>query len=443
MTNWNSGDRFESSGPDRLRHDRFSQLCALAVAGSLSEVEVAQLKAHLEVCTECRQAMAEFHFLAVDSAAVLKEARGYSDSALPDPHPADIDWSPQPAKRALLARIKGPLKNGRESKQRNSIWQLIAYAAAAMVLAAVIAIGSYRIGALKRQPIVGRPPAAEFQRQIASLHSGLQNETKFRADLENQIKSRDAQIEKLTHSLNERTETIRGLKEKLDDAEVGFRKQQSELDRTLAANTSLSSDKESLLHKFLDTEASRSSLRAQLESLTAERQNDLLQLSILKRRVDDLNARLEKSQETVAEQQDFLVSDRDIRELMGARNLYITDVMDVDKKGRTRSPYGRIFYTQGKSLIFYAFDLDQEPGFENAAFQLWGQRGADKNAPLNMGILYLDSEANRRWVLKSDDPKKLDEINAVFVTVEPNGGSRKPKGKELLYASLRTLPNHP
>jgi len=69
---------------------------------------------------------------------------------------------------------------------------------------------------------------------------------------------------------------------------------------------------------------------------------------------------------------------------MGARSLYITDVVDVDKNGHTRKPFGRIFYTKGKSLVFYAFDLDQHRGLHNAAFQLWGQRGADRNGSVNM-----------------------------------------------------------
>jgi hypothetical protein len=45
--------------------------------------------------------------------------------------------------------------------------------------------------------------------------------------------------------------------------------------------------------------------------------------------------------------------------------------------------------------------------------------------------------------LKFDDPEKLAQIDSVFVTVEPHGGSKKPSGKQLLYASLRTQPNHP
>jgi hypothetical protein len=45
-------------------------------------------------------------------------------------------------------------------------------------------------------------------------------------------------------------------------------------------------------------------------------------------------------------------------------------------------------------------------------------------------------------VLKANDPKSLDDIDAVFVTVEPSGGSHHPSGKPLLFAYLRVSPNH-
>jgi hypothetical protein len=37
----------------------------------------------------------------------------------------------------------------------------------------------------------------------------------------------------------------------------------------------------------------------------------------------------------------------------------------------------------------------------------------------------------------------LEDIDAVFVTVEPHGGSQHPSGKQLLFAYLRVSPNHP
>ena len=74
---------------------------------------------------------------------------------------------------------------------------------------------------------------------------------------------------------------------------------------------------------------------------------------------------------------------------------------------------------------------------------MWGRRGPDKTQALNLGIFYQDSAAKKRWVLKFDDPKTLEQIDAVFVTVEPSGGSQKPSGKALLFTSLIVESNHP
>jgi hypothetical protein len=46
-------------------------------------------------------------------------------------------------------------------------------------------------------------------------------------------------------------------------------------------------------------------------------------------------------------------------------------------------------------------------------------------------------------VLRLDDPKTIAKIDAVFVTVEPKGGSQKPSSKPLLFAYLKVAPNHP
>jgi hypothetical protein len=62
---------------------------------------------------------------------------------------------------------------------------------------------------------------------------------------------------------------------------------------------------------------------------------------------------------------------------------------------------------------------------------------------MNLGIFYEDNAAKKRWVLKCDSPKELAEIDAVFVTVEPQGGSHEPSGKPLLFAYLKIDANHP
>jgi hypothetical protein len=160
--------------------------------------------------------------------------------------------------------------------------------------------------------------------------------------------------------------------------------------------------------------------------------------------VRDREQALNLKEGEVAKQQELLEHDRDIRELMGARDLYIAEVHDVSRTGRTDKTYGRVFYTKGKSLIFYAYDLDAQPGLRNvSSFQAWGRRGPDKQQALNLGIFYEDNVSKKRWVLKAEDAKTLEDIDAVFVTVEPNGGSHHPSGKQLLFAYLRLSPNHP
>jgi hypothetical protein len=95
-------------------------------------------------------------------------------------------------------------------------------------------------------------------------------------------------------------------------------------------------------------------------------------------------------------------------------------------------------------LIFYAYDLDQAAGIRRAStFQAWGSRGPDWTKALNLGIFYEDNAAKKRWVLKFNDPRSLAQIDTVFVTIEPEGGSRKPSGKPLLFAYLKMDPNHP
>jgi len=209
----------------------------------------------------------------------------------------------------------------------------------------------------------------------------------------------------------------------------------------------VSRQRDNLRMQLQQAEQSYQSEQVELATLRSEHDRTLLKVATLESKIDDLAASNHELERRLTDDDQFLASDRDIRELMGARKLYIADVFDVDSRSRTRKPFGRVFYTQNKSLIFYAFDLDREPGVKNASiFQVWGQKDSEltgKQRATNLGILYMDSETNRRWVLRLDDPKQLAEIDAVFVTVEPHGGSPKPTGKPLLYALLRKEANHP
>lgn len=199
-----------------------------------------------------------------------------------------------------------------------------------------------------------------------------------------------------------------------------------------------------LAQKVDSAQLNSQALQEKLDTLDQQSVRDSDRAKASEAKVNDLTHLLQQRETDLEQQDQLLAHDRDIRELMGARDLYIAEVYDVGGTGETKKPYGRVFYTRGKSLVFYAYDLDQQSELKRAsAFQAWGRRGPDRQQSINLGIFYEDNASRKRWILKCDDPKTLAQIDAVFVTVEPNGGSHKPSSRPLLFAYLRVNPNHP
>jgi hypothetical protein len=162
-------------------------------------------------------------------------------------------------------------------------------------------------------------------------------------------------------------------------------------------------------------------------------------------RIRELSDQLAEQTAALNRERDLLSADRDIRELMAACNLHIADVFDTDAKGKTRPALGRIFFTEGKSLIFYAYDLNDNR-VQNAGYnyRVWGKKEGRGQQAKSLGIFYSDDKNQKRWVFRYDDPKVLSEIDSVFVTLEPPGKNPvTPQGDKLLYAYLRNQANHP
>jgi hypothetical protein len=157
----------------------------------------------------------------------------------------------------------------------------------------------------------------------------------------------------------------------------------------------------------------------------------------------DLEGKL-SDQRVAAEREQALnqvSSSSEMRDVIASRNLHIIDVADVTNNG-VRKPFGRIFYTEGKSLIFYAYDLSGANGTKT--FYAWGRKEGDADTTRALGSLHLDDPVQRRWVFKSSDAKVLAQIDSVYVTLEPTTkAGEKPKGQKILTAFLGTQANHP
>lgn len=434
-----------SNGP----HDEFLELCAVSTSGHLSEEEQNRLQEHLAVCPACRETLRQYE--AVVDQAIPALAPDESRRINPGP-----GWSQAKAEKAFFERLAReeqqpdnphPTERIQASFRRilpiapestwRHVWMLYA---AGILLFITLGLCAYWVGvrhgteqAKTTPPAITNKPALA---SVPSLEEQLSDAAHERVLARQQVVERDQALAELRRQLARQSAEIKRMKDAQNQLE-------SDLRNGEAGKKDLIQQRAELGQKLEAAQAESQALHQQMASLTQRSSEEAEHAKTLQAKVTELTQVLEDREASLTQQEELLAHDRDIRELMGARDLYIAEVYDVGDNGATRKPYGRVFYTKGKSLIFYAYDLDQQGAKRAQAFQAWGRRGPDWKQALNLGIFYEDNAAKKRWVLKMDDPKTLAQIDAVFVTVEPHGGSEKPSGKPLLFAYLRVNPNHP
>jgi hypothetical protein len=429
-------------------HDEFLELCAVSTSGQLTEEEQKKLQEHLAVCQSCREALRQYE--AVVGQAIPAIAAGEESEAAE----SGSSWSQEEAEKAFFKRLaqeeKREPKNFRGGSDLPTVpdrippfssgvaWpQVWVLYAAGVLLFLTLGFYAYRIRDHHPTDVAQQPPPPPRVQNQVSLEEQLSDVGHEHEIASAQIKQRDKTIDDLRHQLADQSAEINQMKAAQERLE-------SDVSAGDASRQDLMQQRADLAQKLDTAQNNSHALQEKLNSLAQQSAEDAARAKASDARANDLTHLLQ-DRETALEQQDQLLShDRDIRELMGARDLYIAEVYDVAGTGETKKPYGRVFYTRGKSLIFYAYDLDQQTEARKVnTFQAWGRRGPDRQEALNLGIFYEDNATRKRWILKCDDPKTLAQIDGVFVTVEPNGGSHKPSGKSLLFAYLRIDPNHP
>jgi hypothetical protein len=382
-----------------------------------------------DICASCREIKAQYNSVI---ATVLPALAADHEHAANESN-AD-SWSIAEAEASLMARIdqenipalKEPSPPSQTSKWRGAAWP---YAAAAAFLL-ISACAGYRMGVHQGrrslQVAASSPPNAFTAMDADPIPVREKNE-----------EPEEKRAEELHRQLRASLQQL-----------VGLREQQSRLEHELAERSAdfatYSRDRIELEEQLAIARSNAQSLQDKLDLATNQASQNNAHSATLQAEVDELNASLREREQEIAENEELLQHDRDIRNLIGARDLYISEVYDVAKDGKTQKPFGRVFYTKGKSLVFYAYDLDQQPGVKTAStFQAWGRQGTDPQHDINLGIFYRDEKNQKRWIVKSTDPLTLAQIDAVFVTVEPNRETSKPSGKPLLFTYLRMAPNHP
>jgi hypothetical protein len=412
-------------------HDEFRELGALAAIGQITMSEHESLSAHLEQCSECREAY-------LDYSRILRQELPQADpprfrSKQGSLHPAtDAELRERFLARARTQgvdfslevehRVAAPRKSARLFGTRFAI----ACAVAALGIAAAFAPALHQRSRVAAPPIVSTAAVSasepllkeleETKGKVIALNDELSTQSLDSSNLSNAFKERDARLEQA--------------KQRLDELNA-------ELAKLRVENSSLSAS-------HANDQSVAADLRSQVQNLQGSNASSTAALVELQDQISLLKGSLEQRSEKLAMERQMASVSSDVRQLMGARNLHIIDVHDVNGAGKSARSFGRVFYSEGQSLVFYAFDLPN--GRLTPAkyyFKAWGQQEEQTQSVRNLGTFSVDDGDQHRWVLKVTDASLLKGIDSLFVTAETVGDAAAPRGKRLLYAYLAGNPNHP
>lgn len=404
-------------------HDEFVALCALFPSGELTDEEWALLQVHLAYCPSCRVVFDECQRIAAIVIPVMASA-----ALEAEPQPQASPFSLQAAENRLMNSLDSGAADKPLNNQRKIGWQISGLAMAVCLTVAAGLVVRHHFQS--QNPHVTPSTALSRAESSPTLAATPRPEADLRSKLE-LAQSRVAELQEQAVAAEKRYQ----------QSNLAATTIEQQLETERAERKALSEERDALSEQLAAAQAEEQSLRDKSRVADVASSQQAARLVSLETKLHDANAALDEKDRMLALDKQFLDHDREIRDLIAARDLYIADIYDVAQNGKTAKPFGRVFYTKDKSLVFYGYDLDKQPGLkQSVAFQAWGS-GDDKQ-DVSLGLLYQDG-TQKRWVLRFNDTKTLARLNMVFVTAEPPGGSAKPTGKPLLLAYLQVQPNHP
>ncbi len=278
-----------------------------------------------------------------------------------------VDGPVDQEKRAFaFARRNDP---GRTQVNWNYVWMPFA---ACILLMVALGIYAYRVGQSHSSEVT-QAGAGSAERQFEALVQQISDAGHEREVQRARLAEQDKVIAELHHQTEQQARSLSEMTSAQSKSRTGpF--------RLMTLTRSASRMNEPALRRTLKRRRhhSKSCIRNSMQRSASEPRTKLRTPAYRAR--SEISPRNFKSRDTrLPSKTNSWNMTRDIRDLMGARDLYVAEVYDVKRDGSTQKSYGRVFYTKGKSLIFYAYDLNEEPEARDAStFQAWGRRGPDR-----------------------------------------------------------------
>jgi hypothetical protein len=411
----------EESVPEHQQtpeHEYYETFCALAAGGHLESTDFVDFQAHIKECSLCR---ADYQELSSLVAGQLPQAEGTFRIRLAEISAKPLAYSRQRFLRR--ARAEGVVFSREvETPARSEMWYLRPLSQLTPV-AAVVVLLAVGLTAYYFRPV---PNTSQAKDAVAAQQL---------AELKRENSALTENLSQLNQSLATGQREIKNLRAQLGSAATTADSLRQDSQQSLSRNAQLldeSRNQEKLLAEARDEVARSGQSRTNDEASLVEQQT----------RITELSNKLRIASATLDEERRLAAAGKDAGELMAARQLHVIDVRDTDSDGNPSKTFGRVFLTEGKSLTFYAFDLNEERAANvKRGFQVWAADYGN-NSARSLGFLHPDAKASGRWVLRVENPKLVEAISSVFVTVEPAAGGKQPSGQKLLYAYLGEA-NHP
>jgi anti-sigma factor RsiW len=437
---------FACSFNAKFGQQKLEEMCCLYVLGELNLEEREQWDEHLRVCEGCGNLVSEYQQIILFDLPTIAVAQ-LDGTALDEPPQADqvhILASIRAKAAAMQARTQ-QLELCQASSEQSTIRVKPKFR---LPVGPLIGRAGWSVAAGLLFALLWTSPKHQNQVPSQSLQTTAARSTATQiADQTALLKSRIATAEQREEELSSRLNQSELKSKNAEAAYLGATVRAREL---AAANSELEARTAEVREKLTQTEA-------ELELARKSLNDEIAFKDVLKTDLTDTYERLEREKGEVARLQraalttpvHFSSSDRPLgeaeaKEILGARDLHIVDVYDVDNFGKSSRAYGRIYFVNQHELVFYAFDLSKlDNGHKVVAFQAWGFHQPQSTQVESLGLFYLENASLNRWTLRVSDARILSRIDSLFVTVEPPGGSKSPKGKRLLMASLAGPPNHP